>query len=382
MQRAISLNIPIEDEILETIKQYNIICNLHVQKCFELKTNSKNKLHEALYREIRKQFPDFPSALIQCARDNAVEMLKGNKYKRKTTKSLFSSIRFDLRTSKVFLESEQLQLTTIKGRKKYSIKIPKYFYKYFSWKIKGVIVGVHRKKCRIKVVVENGTAVTSSNNKDVLGIDLGINNFAVCSDYTIIKASKIKKIKRRYAYLRRKLQAIGTPSAKRKLKKISGGERRFMADYNHCLSKKIAGKPFGVFALENLKNVRKGRKGKKFNRMRSNWAYAQFRQFLVYKAEEMGKQVILVDPKSTSLRCSRCGFIDKFNRDKGSFHCKSCGFSHNADLNASFNIFQLGKALLDRLPVNQPIVTTDEGIGLLYSLPEVSCKPYNLLGGS
>jgi len=380
MQRTISLNIPIKNEIVETIKQYNTISNLHIKECFELKTNSKSKLHKALYRNIREQFPNFPSALIQCARDNAIEMLKGNKYKRKTTKSLLSSIRFDLRTSKVFLESGQIQLTTVEGRKKYSVKVPKYFHKYFSWKIKTVVIGIHRKFCRIKVVVENGI-VAPIDNKEVLGIDLGINNFAVCSDYTIIKASKIKRIKRHYAHLRQKLQAIGTQSAKRKLKKLSGRERRFMADYNHCLSKRIAEKPFGFLAMEDLKNIRKGRKGRKFNRMRSNWSYFQFRQFLVYKAEDRGKRIILVDSRFTSQRCSKCGFIDKSNRNKGFFHCKSCGFSHNADLNASFNIFQLGKASLDRLIVNQPIVTANDGNRCIKS-PDVIYKPPFLNGGS
>lgn len=365
MQRVVSLNFPITNEVLETIKQYNT--------SFELKTNSKNKLHKALYKKIREQFPNFPSALIQCARDNAIEMVKGNGYKRKTSKKEFSSIRFDLRTSKVFLESGQIQLTTVEGRKKHSIKVPDYFHKYFSWKVKGVVVGVHRKVCRVKVVVENGV-VAQINNKQVLGIDLGINNFAVCSDYTIVKANEIRGIKRRYAYLRRKPQAIGTRSAKGKLKMLSGRERRFMADYNHCLSKEIAEKPFGFFAMEDLKNVRKGRKGRKFNRMRSSWAYYQFRQFLSYKAEDRGKTVILVDPRFTSLRCSKCGFIDKANRNKGFFHCKSCGFSHNADLNASFNIFQLGKASLDRLFVNQPIVAADEGDTRCIKSPDVSYK--------
>ena len=381
MQRVVSLNIPITNEILETIKQYNTISNLHIKKCFELKTNSKNKLHKALYREVRKQFPKFPSALIQCARDNAVEMLKGDKYKRKTTKNLLSSIRYDLRTSKVFLESGEIQLTTIESRKKYSIKVPEYFHKYFSWKVKGVVIGIHRKVCRVKVVVENGI-VEPSNNKEVLGIDLGIKNFVVCSDYTIVKANEIRGIKRRYAYTRQKLQVIGTRSAKRKLKRLSGRERRFMADYNHCLSKQIAEKPFGLFAMEDLKNIRKGRKGKKFNRMRSNWAYYQFRQFLTYKAEDRGKTIIPIDPRFTSLRCSRCGFVDSSNRNKGFFHCKSCGFSHNADLNASFNIFQLGKALLDRLLVNQPIATANEGNTRCIKSPDASCKPLFLNGGS
>ena len=244
-----------------------------------------------------------------------------------------------------------------------------------------MIVGIHRKLCRIKVVVENGIVVPTAN-KEVLGIDLGINNFAVCSDYTIIKANKIRGIKRRYAYMRQKLQAIGTRSAKRKLKALSGRERRLMADCNHCLSKKIVEKPFGIFAMEELKNIKNGGKGKKFNRMRSNWTYYQFRQFLSYKAEDKGKQIILVDPRFTSLRCSRCGFIDKTNRNKGFFYCKSCGFSHSADLNASFNIFQLGKASLDRLPVNQPIAATDEGNTRCIKSPNVSCKPQILIGGS
>lgn len=381
MERVVSLNIPVKNEILETIKQYNTICNFHIKKCFELKTNSKNKLHKTLYQEIRGKFPNFPSALIQCARDNAIEMLKGNDYKKKTTKNLFSSIRFDLRTSKVFLESGEIQLTTVEGRKKYFVKVPEYFRKYFSWEVKGIVVGIHRKVCRVKVVVENGI-ITPTNNREVLGIDLGINNFAVCSDYTIVKSSKIRGIKRRYAYLRQKLQAIGTRSTKRKLKRLSGRERRFMADYNHCLSKEIVEKPFGFFAMEELKNIRNGRKGRKLNRMRSNWTYFQFRQFLSYKAEDRGKQVILVDPRFTSLRCSRCGFVDKANRNKGFFHCKSCGFSHNADLNASFNIFQFGKASLDRLLVNQPIATTNEGNTRSIKSPDVSCKPPILIGGS
>lgn len=381
MQRVIGLSIPITNEILETVKQYNTISNLHIKKCFELKTNSKNKLHKALYGEVRKEFLNFPSALIQCARDNAIEMLKGNKYRKNTTKSLFSSIRLDLRTSKVFLESGEIQLTTVEGRKKYSVKVPEYFHKYFSWKVKGVVVNIHRNICRVKIVVENGV-VEPFESKEVLGIDLGINNFAVCSDYTIVKANKIKGIKRRYACIRQKLQAIGTRSAKRKLKRLSGRERRFMADYNHCLSKQIIEKPFGVFAMEDLNNIRKDRKGRKFNRMRSNWAYFQFRQFLIYKAEDRGKRIILVDPRFTSLRCSKCGFVDKSNRNKGFFHCKSCGFSHNADLNASFNIFQLGKALLDRLLVNQPIVAANEGNTRCIKSPDASCKPPILNGGS
>ncbi|MDH5771168.1 MAG: transposase, partial [Candidatus Bathyarchaeota archaeon] len=58
----------------------------------------------------------------------------------------------------------------------------------------------------------------------------------------------------------------------------------------------------------------------------------------------------------------------------------NCGFSLNADLNASRNIETLGKSEYLRLCVNQPIVASGE------TLPtgnaDGSCKPPNLLGGS
>lgn len=126
---------------------------------------------------------------------------------------------------------------------------------------------------------------------------------------------------------------------------------------------------YGAFALEGLKGIRNGKKGKIFNRMRSNWAYFQFRQFLTYKAEDIGKSVILVDPRYTSQRCSNCGFIDKTNRNKGSFHCISCSFHSSSDLNASINISQIGKILFEQAVVNQLIVTMNEGNSLHNEFP-------------
>ena len=375
MQRTISLRIRKYPELLDTITTYNQIVNKHIAKSLELKTNSKNKLHKALYKEIRAKHSEFPSALIQCARDNAVEMLKGNKYKTKTAKRLDSSIRFDLRTCKVLLQSGQLQLTTVEGRKKYGIKIPDYFAKYFGRKVKAVTLGVDKKILKLKVVVE-GEKPRQFVNTEVLGIDLGIKNFAVLSDGIFIKPKKIRKVKRRYAYLRRKLQSKGTASAKQHLKLISRGERRFMTDYNHCLSKNIASMDYGTFALEDLKGIRTGRKGKTFNRMRSNWAYFQFRQFLTYKAEYLGKSVILVDPRYTSQRCNVCGVVDKLSRNKGVFHCISCGFHSSADLNASKNISSIGAILSRQGAVNHPIVTAGESGSSLQNKPEdASCKP-------
>ena len=93
----------------------------------------------------------------------------------------------------------------------------------------------------------------------VLGIDLGIKNIAVDSDREIFESKKIENTRQRYSRLRSILQHIGTRSAKRKLKKLSGKERRFKKDVNHVISKHIISKAKGTaraIGIENLKYIR------------------------------------------------------------------------------------------------------------------------------
>jgi len=362
MQRSVKLAIPLEDMddcVLETIRIYNSISNQHVYYALKNKACSKNTLHKALYKGIRTKYPDFPSALVQCARDHAVGMLKGNGKKAKTVKNPLSGIRFDLRTCKVFLESGSMNLATVDGRKRINFNVPEYFQKYASWEVKGCVVGVHKRFLFIHVVVDGETPTVQTGK--VLGIDRGLKNFVVCSNGIQVRGNHIRCVKRRYAYLRRRLQACGTRNAINHLKVLAGRERRFMQDVNHTLSKRIAGTDYNVFALEDLTGIRKGNKGRRFNRMRSNWAFFQFQKFLEYKAESLGKSVVYVDPRFTSQRCCVCGFVAKANRHNGLFHCKSCGRFDNADLNASVNISQLGQALVEQATVNQPIPAGNDG---------------------
>ncbi|MCX7759341.1 MAG: transposase, partial [bacterium] len=58
---------------------------------------------------------------------------------------------------------------------------------------------------------------------------------------------------------------------------------------------------------------------------------------------EYGIEVKYINPKYTSQRCSRCGYIDKDNREtQEKFICKNCSYKENADINASQNIAVLG----------------------------------------
>jgi IS605 OrfB family transposase len=119
---------------------------------------------------------------------------------------------------------------------------------------------------------------------------------------------------------------------------------------NHRLAKEVASKPYNVFVVEKLINIRKKHNhDRKFNKKLGNWAFGQFLKLLKYKAENLGKIVIEINPKYTSQQCSKCWFISKENRYKSKFLCQECGFELNADLNAARNISEIGKSELARL---------------------------------
>jgi IS605 OrfB family transposase len=214
----------------------------------------------------------------------------------------------------------------------------------------------------------------------VVGIDRGMVNIAVCSDNTFFDSGRLRAVKGRYQYLRRKLQHVGTRSAHRKLQRSSGRERRFVLNTNHCISKAIVNKQFDVFALEKLKMGGMRNRGRRFNRLLGSWSPDELRRFIAYKAEVKSKLVIEVNPRYTSQRCSRCGFIHKRNRHGLSFSCCNCGFTLNADLNASRNIEVLGRSEYLRLHVNEQIVAPSEA--LFTRAADDSYKPPKLLGGS
>jgi IS605 OrfB family transposase len=157
------------------------------------------------------------------------------------------------------------------------------------------------------------------------------------------------------------LQGRGTKSAKRKLRKVSGGESRFKRYVNHCISKdlvKVAKDTKRMLALEDLRGIRSRVTVRSGQRDRlGKWAFGQLRAFVEYKAKLAGVPVLVIDPRDTSRRCSECGHTEKRNRvSQSEFRCSACGHAENADLNAAKNIKR-------RAEVNQHImVCQPEGL--------------------
>jgi len=95
------------------------------------------------------------------------------------------------------------------------------------------------------------------------------------------------------------------------------------------------------------------------------WNFYQFEQFITYKAQANGIGIEYVDARYTSQKCSKCKHISRSNRKSQSvFKCVQCGFSLNADVNASQNIKQNYLAAIshpDSVSVNERITEISLG---------------------
>jgi IS605 OrfB family transposase len=377
MQRTISLGIAYDETIADTVRQFNECANFFLGLGFRHKTYSKARLQPLGYYEARKRWPRLQASLVQGARDCAADMLRREQLKTLPKKRLESSTRYNQRTFKAYLESGSLSIATVGGRRRVPLHIPEYFRQYVGGEVVSLRLREVRGRLWVDLVVELPD-IRKKAPSTVVGVDRGVNNTAVLSNGWFFNSKAIRNVRGRYAYTRRRLQAAGTRSAKRHLKRLAGRERRFQADVNHCVAKQIASLDFDAAALEDL-SIRRDRKlGRGFNRRLGGWAFGQLERFLAYKLESLGKTLLKVPPEYTSQRCSRCGTLGRRNRH--SFSCPSCGLSLNADLNAARNIAHLGSALVGRPIVNGPIVAGGETGHR--NLAEPSYKPPISMGGS
>lgn len=208
------------------------------------------------------------------------------------------------------------------------------------------------------------------NLKHVVGIDRGLRFLATVYDEkgntSFVNGKAIIGKRRKYKRLRRQLQAKGTKSAKRRLKKIGQRENRWMSNINHQVTKALVDK-YGrgtVFTLEDLTNVRfateKVSKNRRYEQV--SWAFYQFEQFLIYKAEMVGSTVVKVDAHYTSQRCPKCGSINKNNRshDLHEYYCDNCGYRSNDDRIGAMNIQSLGTNWVTDKPTKFTKLTVTE----------------------
>lgn len=356
----------------ETIKQYTDSYNRVAKIAWEQTRINKTEVHKLTYYD-EKSKTNLPSQLLCSARVRACESAKSAKTKLKKgekvscPKSRQVGIRYDARSATIKLKEGKASLVTVEGRKEISFHIPGYVIPRLDWKVCSSELRKTKQGKYLFYVVVSAENVEYPLSEHVTGVDLGVNRPAVTSDRKFFGKKRWKEIEKRNFRLKRKLQAKGTKSAKKHLRKLSGKVNRFRIDCDHVLSKRLVESvPYGsTLVFEDLKHIRNRVKARKQQRRRIHaWSFDRLKGFVEYKSEMYGHKVELIDPHYTSQRCSSCGHVSKKNRKTQSeFRCCECNFQHNADLNASLNIRFVhlagsGIAVPSGPTVNRPIVSS------------------------
>ncbi len=336
--------------LLDTMKAFNAAASHAAKVGFEANVFSQPPIHTRCYYEIRERF-GLSAQMAVRAIGKAVEVFRRDK-KRCPVFRPDGAVTYDQRIMS-WKGVDKVSLWTLAGRQVIAMVYGQYQAKRFD-RMKGQVDLVYRdgEFCLFATVDIPEDAPVKVH--EFLGIDLGVTNIAVDSDGEIHPASTVKSVRHRHRRLRRKLQKKGTRSAKRRLKKLSGKERRFAKDVNHCISKQIVAKAQRTergIAVEDLKHIRTRVTARRSQRaILHSWAFAQLRSFIEYKAGLFGIPVVAVDPRNTSRECPACGCIDKKNRpNQSTFSCVSCGYAGIADVIAAGNISR-------RAAVNPPYV--------------------------
>lgn len=179
-----------------------------------------------------------------------------------------------------------------------------------------------------------------------IGIDVGIESFAVLSNGTKIENPKfLIKSEKKLARLQRRLSRKKKGSANRRKArfKVARLHQRIFnqrQDFLHKTSFSLI-KQFKIISVEKLQ-IKNMVKNHYLARSINDASWGCFVQMLSYKVEKTGGQLVKVNPKNTSRTCSKCGNTQDMPLANREFKCLSCGFVCHRDLNASINLDRVG----------------------------------------
>ncbi|MBC8097992.1 MAG: transposase, partial [Armatimonadetes bacterium] len=222
--------------LLQTLERANAACQSISAVAWANKTFNRVRLHHLTYYPVREEFGLTAQMAVRVIGKVSDAYKKDKKTKRAFHKH--GAVPYDSRILTWDIGNQMVSIWTLDGRE----PIP-------------FVCGEHQQKLlpfqqgESDLVYRDGTFYLFTtcdvpddkmiDPADYLGIDLGIKNIAVSSDGTIHSAKHLLNVRHRHRRLRKKLQAKGTKSAKRKLKQLSGKEARFARNVNHGISKQI-----------------------------------------------------------------------------------------------------------------------------------------------
>ena len=201
----------------------------------------------------------------------------------------------------------------------------------------------------VSISCDIGDTPEKADTGSAVGIDVGLNSFAVTSDGQKIANQRFfRKEEKALAKAQRKWDAVKkrpkTDPTREKRRKVIGRVheriRNKRHNFAHQESRKMVNR-HGFIAVEKL-DVKEMQKNRRLAKSISDVAWSLFRHCLEYKAEEAGIGFKAVKPEYTSQDCSACGHREKKTLSDRVHHCKACGYKTDRDHNAAINILTLG----------------------------------------
>jgi len=192
--------------------------------------------------------------------------------------------------------------------------------------------------------------------EEIIGIDLGIKDFAVLSNgkvyKNINKTAKVRKLKKKLKRLQKKLskkyvlnKCTKNKKTKNSLKlecKINLIYRKLKnirINYLHQITSEIVKTKPSKIVIEDLK-IKDLLKNKHLSEKISEQNFYKFREILTYKCKLNNIELVIADKfYPSSKTCSCCGHIKQDLKLKDRvFKCPTCGFEIDRDLNAAINL--------------------------------------------
>jgi len=328
------------NDLLKTLEKANAACNSVSGVAWQGQIFKTFPLQKIVYSHIRAAYELGAQMAVRCVAKVADSYKKDQRSQRAFKPH--GSVPYDARNLRWYVDKSRVSIWSMAGR----LNIPFVcgaYYRALLQGQRGETDLVYRKGKWFLHTTCDVEADTPIDIEDYLGVDLGIKNIACDSEGTVYSAKHLLNVRHRYRRLHKKLQAKGTKSAKRLLKKRSQRESRFANDVNHCVSKQLVkrAKDSGRgLALEDLTHIRTRVTVRRKQRDQlHSWSFADLREKIEYKAERRGVPLEFVDARYTSQQCSCCGHTSRSNRPSQSvFKCVWCGHTAHADTNAAVNI--------------------------------------------